>query len=298
MEVRQLEGPFGVMVSGVDLNAQGTEPEVIDALVDLLHQNRFVVVKGQRFDLEPYAAFGRQWGDPIVHVVKDIRMAGCPEVTRVGNVGERQRDNRLRYGAVFWHTDQAYEAQPASATMLYCVTAPATGGETMLADTAAAYDALSDSMKARLDSLVALHAYGAGARQEGEYDPRVALSEGQLGAMAPVRHPIALSHPVTGRKSLYAVAGTPQGIEGMGEDEAASLLAELKDHVLQPRFRHAHRYEVGDLAIWDTYATLHCAVPMAHASADERNARFLWRISCRGTPVTVRRRRAAQTAAG
>jgi alpha-ketoglutarate-dependent taurine dioxygenase len=297
VDVRNLDAPFGVAVHGLDLNARGTDQDVVDALVDLLHENRFVVIKQQRFDIETYAAFGRQWGEPIVHVVKDIRTKECPEVARVGNVGERQRNERLRYAAAFWHTDQAYEAEPASATMLYCVMAPDTGGQTMLTDTIAAYDALPDAMKTRLEGLIALHSYGAASGRDGEYDARVALTDEQRRNIVPVRHPIAFTHPFNRRKSLYAVAGTPAGIEGMAEDEAEALLAELKAHVLMPRFRYDHRYEVGDLAIWDTFATLHSAVPIGHAAEDGSNARLLWRISCRGVPATVRRRRGAQAAA-
>jgi taurine dioxygenase len=148
-------------------------------------------------------------------------------------------------------------------------------------------------MKARLKGLVALHAYGAASGRDGEFDARVALTETQRRNIVPVRHPIALDHPFTGAKSLYAVAGTSFAIEGMDDDEAQALLADLKRHVLQPRFRYDHKYEVGDLAIWDTYATMHSAVPMPHASPGEPNARLLWRISCRGVPATVQRRRAA-----
>jgi taurine dioxygenase len=296
MEVRKLDAPFGVAVSGVDLNVSGTEPEVIDALVDLLHANRFLLIKNQKFDIRPFADFGRQWGDPIVHVVRGIRSEECPEVARVGNVGERQREDKLRYAAAFWHTDQAYEADPASATMLYCVMAPAMGGETMLADTVAAYDALSDEMKARIEGLIALHSYGAASGRDGEYDARAALTDEQRRNVVAVRHPIALRHPFTGVKSLYAVAGTPFGIEGMADDEAQDLLAELKRHVLKPEFRYDHKYELGDVAIWDTFATLHSAVPMPYADEDSPNARLLWRVSCRGVPVTIKRRRALSAA--
>lgn len=292
MQVDRLDAPFGVAVRGLDLNAGSSDPAVIDALVDLLHENRFLVIKNQKFDIDKFADFGRQWGEPIVHVVKDIRTEECPEVARVGNVGERQREEKLRYAAAFWHTDQAYEAAPASATMLYCLLAPEDGGETMLTDTIAAYDALSDGMKQRIDDLVALHAYGAASGRDGEYDARVALTDEQRRNVVPVRHPIALKHPFTDRRSLYAVAGTPCGIEGMAEDEAQDLLAQLKRHALKPEFRYDHKYEVGDLAIWDTFGTMHSAVPMAYASEGERNARLLWRISCRGVPVTVQRRRA------
>ena len=296
LKLEKLDAPFGAAVRGLDLNAAADNPDIIDALVDLIHESRLLVIKNQNFDMENYVTFGRQWGEPIIHVVKNIRSDQCPEVATIGNVGERQREETLRLAAAFWHTDQAYEAEPASATMLYCVKAPNKGGETMLTDTVAAYDALTDDMKARIDDLVTIHSYGAASGRDGEYDARVALTDEQRQNIVPVRHRLALHHPFTGRRSLYAVAGTPASIEGMADDEAQELLGELKQHALKPEFRYHHKYEVGDLAIWDTYATMHSAVPIAHASEDAENARLLWRISCRGVPVTVRRREMATEA--
>ena len=291
LDLEKLDAPFGAAVRGLDLNTEANDPEIIDALVDALHENRLLVIKNQKFDMENYVTFGRQWGDPIIHVVKNIRSDRCPEVATVGNVGERQREETLRLAAAFWHTDQAYEAEPACTTMLYCVKAPKEGGETMLTDTVAAYDALSDDMKAQIDDLVTVHSYGAASGRDGEYDARVALTDEQRRNIVPVRHRLALHHPFTGRRSLYAVAGTPAGIEGLDDDEAQELLHTLKQHVLKPEFRYHHKYEVGDLAMWDTYATMHSAVPIKHASENEANARLLWRISCRGVPATVKRRR-------
>ncbi len=293
LDVRKLDAPFGAAVRGLNLNTEHQDPEIIDALVELLHENRFLVIKNQNFDMETYVTFGRQWGEPIIHIVKNIRSDRCPEVATVGNVGERQREETLRLAAAFWHTDQAYEAEPACATMLYCVKAPKEGGETMLTDTVAAYDALSGDMKARIDELVTVHSYGAASGRDGEYDARVALTDEQRRNLVPVRHRLALHHPFTGRRSLYAVAGTPAGIEGLGDDEAQELLRDLKQHALRPEFRYDHIYEVGDVAIWDTYATMHSAVPIKHASEDEANARLLWRISCRGAPAPFRRQAAA-----
>ncbi len=287
-EVKKLDAPFGVEVSGVDLSRDGTRPEILKGLLATLHENRFVVIKGQNFDMERYLAFGRQWGAPIPHVLSRARMDGFPEIFLVTNSGERQRDERFRLGAVFWHTDQIYELVPASATMLYCVKTPATGGETLLTDTALAYDALPEAMKRRLEGLRAVHFYGAASGQKGETNAAKALSKDEIKTIPPVTHPIVLPHPVTRRKALYGVAGTPYAIEGMPDEEAQALLAELKAHCLQPQFVQKHGYEIGDVAIWDTFATLHSAVPIEYGSTPEKE-RLLWRISCRGMPPILER---------
>ncbi len=285
-EVTRLEAPFGVAVTGIDLDSEGHRPEVVAALARTLHANRLVVVKGQHFETANYLAFGRQWGAPIVHVLARARMEGFPEVFQVTNAGETAREERFRLGAVFWHTDQVYETEPASATMLYCLKTPSSGGETLLADMAAAYDALPAKTRAELEGLRAVHFYGAASGLDGEYHVIKALKKEEAERNPPVTHPLVLPHPVTGRKALYGVAGTPFAIEGLPDPEARALLAELKRHALQPQFVHRHRYEVGDLAIWDTFATLHSAVPIDYAE-DADNERLLWRISCRRLPPVL-----------
>ena len=89
-----------------------------------------------------------------------------------------------------------------------------------------------------------------------------------------VRHRIVRPHPVTGRKALYAVSGSSFGIEGMPDDEAISLLDELKAHATQPKYVYRLKYRVGDLVIWDNASLLHSAT-----LTDPVCARTLWRIT-------------------
>jgi alpha-ketoglutarate-dependent taurine dioxygenase len=287
-EVHRLDAPFGVAISGIDLAAKGTDPDVIQALAQQLYEHRVIVVTGQRLDEPDYLAFGEQWGRPIVHVKTSARGERFPALTVLGNTGERGRDDNKRLAATFWHTDQSYESDPATVTMLYSVMAPRNGGETDLADLAGAYRALPAALRAQVDGLDAMHAYGAAAGQDGEFDIARTLSDIERQAVPPVRHPLVLTHPVTGHKALYAVAGTPFAIPGMPQDEAQDLLRTLKQHALQPQFRYRHSYAVGEVILWDTLSTLHSATPIAVATSAE-DSRLLWRISCRGLPVPFTR---------
>ena len=231
-----------------------------------------------------YLAFGRWWGEPIPHVLDHLRMPGYPEMMAIGNYGGEWKDNEaVRNGAAFWHTDQSYEAVPSSATMLFSIKSPETGGETQLADLKRAYDALSDEMKRRLEGRCAWHLYGAGSGEGDEAVANPLITGEQVERVPPVRHLIVRPHDVTGRKTLYGVSGTPFAIEGMDEDEGAAILKELKRHALQERFIYRHKYRVGDIAIYDTTQTLHSGTPIEPAK-DERNTRLLWRISVRGKP--------------
>lgn len=281
LQFEPLPGPFGRAVRGVDL-AAGVDDDAFRALSRALYEHRVLVLKEQTCDEDAYLAFGRRWGAPIPHVLDHARMPGYPEMLEVGNDTQRGREDDLaRNSAAFWHTDQSYEADIATATMLYARAAPDRGGETRIADQKAAYDGLDAATRARIDGLVAVHLYGAASGRDGERATKP-LTEAQAARVPPVPHPLVRRHGVTGEKALYAVAGTPIAIEGMDDGAAAELLAELKAHAVGDRYVYAHSYEVGDVAIWDTQATLHCATPIGPPAPGNR--RLLWRISVRGAP--------------
>lgn len=280
--VTPLEAPFGAEVTGVDI-AGGLGPAEMRAMVAGLHRHRFIVIRGQNLDPAGFLAFGKQWGRPHPHALDHLRMPGFPAIMEIGNTADKDRIDDIRNGAAFWHTDQSYEAEPASATLLHAIEVPARGGQTLIADMAGAYDALDDAMKARIEGLRALHFYGAAAGRDGENIAAPIINEAQKRKVPPVPHAVARAHPITGRKAIYAVAGTPFAVEGMADDEALALLAKLKAHALQERFIYRHAYRAGDVAIWDNAATLHAATPIDVATAKDTRRR-LYRISVKGKP--------------
>lgn len=277
-----LGGPFGRAVHGIDLG-DGVDDNTFRALSAALYEYRLLVLKGQTCGEDAYLAFGRKWGAPIPHVQDRARMPGYPEMLEVGNDTRRGREDDLaRNSAAFWHTDQSYEADVATATMLYARKVPDTGGETRIADQKAAYDDLDAETRARIDGLRAIHFYGAASGRDGERATKP-LTEAQAARVPPVPHRLVRRHTVTGDKALYAVAGTAYKVEGLDDAEGEALIAGLKAHATQAKYVYAHRYEVGDVAIWDTQTTLHSAAPIGpptHPGA----RRLLWRISVRGAP--------------
>jgi taurine dioxygenase len=284
LSIGPLEGAnFGAEAVGIDI-AQGLDDEVLKALADAVHEHRLLVIRDQHMTEDQYLAFGCWWGVPIPHVLDHLRMPGYPEMMAIGNYGGEWKDNEaVRNGAAFWHTDQSYEVVPSSATMLFSIRSPATGGETQLADLKSAYDALPEDLKRRLEGRYAWHLYGAGSGEGDEAVANPLITNEQVERVPAVRHLIVRPHDVTGRKTLYGVAGTPFAIEGMDEEEGAAILKELKRHALQERFIYRHKYRVGDIAIYDTTQTLHSGTPIEPAK-DDRNTRLLWRISVRGKP--------------
>ena len=283
MEIKPLDAPFGCAVYGLDV-AAGVDAATCKALHEALYQHRVMVIKDQTCDEAAYLTFGRQWGAPIPHVIDSSRMAGFPDMMEVGNTTLRGKDDDLkRNSAAFWHTDQAYDADPATATMLFARIIPDVGGETRVIDMKAAYDGLDEVMKQRIDTLNAMHLYGATSGKDGEA-PTAALTDAQAKEVPPTLHPLVRTHTVTGERALYGVAGTAFGIEGWDAAEGEALIAELKAHCVQDKYIYEHKYKVGEIAMWDTQMTLHSAKPI-DAPSGPGTERLLWRISVRGKPA-------------
>jgi alpha-ketoglutarate-dependent taurine dioxygenase len=287
VEASKLEAPFGAEVTGIDLKAD-YGGDLMKELTSLLYQHRLLVIREQEMKPEEYLEFGRQWGTPHPHVLDHARMPGFPELLEIGNVTEHAKEEAFRNGAALWHTDQSYEAEVATATMLYCILAPEVGGETQLADQVAAYAALGEAMKAKIDDMVVLHQYGAGPTREDEQAASPIKTEEQNEKLPVIRHPLVRRHPITGHRALYGISGTSFGIDGLGPDEGAELLQDLKEHALSERFVYRHKYCVGDVAIWDTLSTMHSATPIEYATGIS-DRRLLYRISVKGTPAIYAR---------
>jgi alpha-ketoglutarate-dependent taurine dioxygenase len=212
-------------------------------------------------------------------------MPDYPQMMTVGNTEVRDRDPKIRNGAALWHTDQSYEKIPASATMLYSIIAPKHGGETQFCDMRGAYEALDENTRSRIDSLYVAHKYGAGKRRDDEPPVNPLINDEQDQRVPVTWHPLVMPHPVTGTRALYALGHGAHGIRGMAATQAEELLDELKEHCAQEQFIYKHKYEVGDVVIWDTLQTMHRATPIDVASGKD-DSRLLWRISLRGLPST------------
>jgi taurine dioxygenase len=285
MDVQSLADGFGAVVRGIDLRRQ-LDDATVRSLVDVLHRHRVMLLPGQELEPAQFVRYGRHFGDPHPHVLEHKRLPGHPDILLLSNVFRNGEPVGIFDGARFWHTDNSYEADPASATILYSIEAPEAGGDTLIADMVAAYEALSESMRSGIDGLMALHSY-----QSGGADGELA-DDAQRSKVSMVEHPLVRRHPATGRKSLYAVAGSIRGIRGMPQAEADVLIAELRAHALKPEFQYAHHYAVGDVIAWDTLQTLHTATEIAPASGP-RDTRLLHRISVKGLPPSLRIDRSA-----
>ncbi len=282
LAVKPLPGPFGVEILGVDLS-QPMDDHTQREFLDVFHKHQVIVVRNQKLEFEQFDRLTKCFGRQDAHFLDHLRLRGHPAILMLSNIFEDGKPIGVFEGAAFWHTDVAYRDPPNGATIVYAIECPG-GCPTHFADTFGAYDALSASMKKRIDNMTALHHYGNRAdMDENSRTSAERLTREQKKNVKNVFHPLVQRHHVTGRKSLYGVAGSSFGIVGMPDDEALDLLDELKDHVLQPQFLNSYDYAVGDLAAWDTYSTLHKATLQDTATTPETR-RLLWRVSVTGKP--------------
>ena len=238
----------GAEITGADLSRP-----LSDAAQNCIHQtllnHQFLVFPDQTLTREQQYAFTAQFGEVEAHGGgrPDKRRDVAHLTTNLDPDGNPS--DRFAKGANYrWHTDKPYYATPPALTTLYAVELPPSGGDTELANTRVAYDALDEDMKRRIEGLRIVFQWEAG-RRPGYY----------ASELPPVDHPLVRIHPDTGKRALY-FGHHALRILGMAEDESATLLDALLAHATQARFTYAHRWRPGDLVIWDNRCMLHRAV--------------------------------------
>lgn len=200
----------------------------------------------------------------------------------------RARDDKRRMYALanrLWHSDASFRAVGAGYTLLHARIVPSRGADTQFADMRAAYDALSPSEKAEVEDLICEHSIVFSREQIGfgDYNP------GHEEHLKPVPHRLVLTHPKTGRKSLY-LSSHIGGIVGWPVPEARAFLRDLTEHATQPQFVYSHKWRVGDMVMWDNRTVMHRATRFR----DLEEVRDLRRTSLKGVGLEVKHAMAAE----
>ncbi len=255
----------GAEVRGLDLG-RPMDDAAFARVHDALVAHGVLVFRDQEIGEADQVRITRRFGEPDEYALSEYRLDGYPEILLVSNVQQDGRNLGLADAGTTWHTDSSYLAIPPLATMLYAREVPVQDGEvlgdTLFASAAAAYDALDDATKARIEGKTAIHSY------EAKHAHRAGLGRSDRNApkaherkrLAPVEHPIVRTHPVSGRRALYVTAGECIAIPGMADAEALPLIEELAAHIVEPAFRHRHRWQAGDLVVWDNAQLQHLAI--------------------------------------
>jgi taurine dioxygenase len=254
VEVVKMEPGIAAEVRGVALNRISDEEFAV--LYRGFLDNNVIVVRGQELSIEDFLAYSGRFGVVKPHISRKTRHPDFPDLTVMGVNAVRSDgtvDQTVRTRGSGWHTDTPYEVEPAKATQLYGIEIPTEGGDTLFANMYAAYDALPAALKERIEPLSARYAYGGRTRQG------IDLLDSADQQRAPATHPLVKVHPETGRKSLYVNPIHVLDVVGLPEAESDALLAELFTYMLQPGCEYRHKWQKGDVVIWDNRCSLHAA---------------------------------------
>jgi taurine dioxygenase len=274
VRTRPLKEGFGAEILDVDLAK--ADKETLEAVVRTFHKHGAILLRGQRMDPGQLVDFISNFGEPEGHTLEEYCVPGHPKVYQLSNKVVDGKPIGAHNDGVGWHTDYSYKAEPVMATMLYAVEVPPVGSDTILADCVAAYNDLSPERQKELDGLVLHHSYAHFMRNR-EWGA-LELSEQQKLENPDVFHPLVRTHPADGRKALWPSTGTVIEVMGMPNPEGLDLVQSLVDHVIQDKFTHTHKWQVGDVMMWDNRCTLHTGT----LYDDKKYDRLMHRLWVRG----------------
>jgi alpha-ketoglutarate-dependent 2,4-dichlorophenoxyacetate dioxygenase len=278
---------LGAKIEGVDFSRS-----MDDAVFAALYRAflRYQVLLFGPLDLPPaqQVAFGRRFGQVQVHVMNQYHADGFPELYRLSNLDANGKPNGRHpdKGTLAWHTDGSWSRITGQATLIYGEVVAGSGGETHFCDMYGAYERLDAEWKRRIADLRAVHNLDFSRTRRHGVD---LMTEAQRLAQPPVDHPVVRTHPETGRESLY-LGDHAEYILGMPYDEGRTLIEELNAMAIHPDLTYEHRWQRGELIVWDNRCLLHRATPFDPA----RDSRVVRRCTVLGE-VPQRRAREAAT---
>jgi taurine dioxygenase len=251
LSLAPLTPTIGAEVSGIDL-ARPLSSADKTALRQALLDWKVLFFRDQDITTAQHLAFAGNFGELEVHPFAPAK-DGYPEVMAITH----DRDSRGRENT--WHSDVTWRLEPSLGSILRAVEVPPVGGDTLFADMYAAYEGLSDAVKAEIDGAVAVHDFTyfrVGMRRRGKSEAEI---EAFNLAYPKPHHPVVRTHPETGRKALYVNAAFTVEILGMETARSNALLAHLYAQAAIPEYQCRFRWETNSVAFWDNRASQHYA---------------------------------------
>lgn len=249
LTLRPVSPHVGAEITGIDVTRPLTNRQV-DELHEALGEFGVLFFRDQRFDHDSQKRFGRYFGELDIHP-NTPGPEGHPEILPI----HADANSKMIAGEK-WHSDVSCRQQPPLGSILHLHTVPPTGGDTLFASLAAAYDALSPRMKAYLEGLTAFHSgernYRKRNRLEGVDD---------TGRVFPsANHPVVIRHPISGRRGLYVNRLFTYRINELDDEESDAILRFLFEHCEKPDFQIRFQWQPHSVAFWDNRAVMHLAI--------------------------------------
>lgn len=265
MKIVESGAALGARIEDIDL-AHPLSGDDYRSIEQALGQYGVVSFPRQDLSAEHLKSFAARFGSLEVNVANLFHEPGIPEVMILSNIVEDGKPIGLSDAGQSWHTDMSYSRMIAFTNVLYGLRIPVRDGKplgnTEFCNMHAAYEGLPAGLKQELDGMTITHDFAKFwdmmRREKGSTRPP--LTEAQRKKKPPVSHPIFLTHPITGKKVLYANPGYSMRINELSQQRSDEVLEFLFEHQLQEKYRYRHNWAVGDLLMWDNMGTIHNAV--------------------------------------
>ena len=278
LEVIPLTEHIGAELRGLDLSQPLSEADVA-AINKAWLDNIVILFRGQTLSQEDFLRLTTYFG-PLGHIRRPPKHFPpgfdrlLPGILMISNIRENGEPiGVLPDGEMMFHHDMIHSANPDAGTMLYSLEIPSQGGDTLFASGYAAYDTLDPELRNKLEGKRAKHHYNYGSTQKGDNKGTESFGESE--------HPIFRTHDQTGRKAVYVNRLMSTGIVGMDDAEAAPLLEKLFDHSEKAEFVYTHKWQVGDVLLWDNRCSTHARTDFP---TTERRLMLRTTIECKVAP--------------
>ena len=260
MIIEPLAGALGAEVRGIDLKM--ADDAAWRRVREVFLQYSVLVFRDQQLEPADLMRVGARWGEPC-HYPFVSGIDGFPFIFEV----VKEESETVNFGGN-WHSDTTYLAQPPLATLLYALETPKQGGDTLFANSCAAYDALSQGMRAMVDKLIGVNSASlkvtGGRRKMHSTIGGMKTQDMEKADEHEAEHPVVRTHPDTGRKALYLSRSHTIRFRDMTEQESRPLIDYLQAHQIRPEFTCRVRWSAGTLTVWDNRCTQHCAINDYH----------------------------------
>jgi taurine dioxygenase len=258
LALRRLTPNLGAEILDVTL-ADAISDAVFAGIHRAFLEYQVLLFPAQDVPPERQVALARRFGEVQIHVMNQYHADGYPELYRLSNLDAHGKPNGRHpdKGTLAWHTDGSWRRRTGQATIIYGEVMPRRGGETHFCDMYGAYERLDSAWKRRIANLRAVHNLDFSRNRRHGEDP---MTDEQRRATPPVDHPVVRTHPQTKRKCLF-LGDHAESIVGMPYEEGRALIDELNALAPHPDLTYEHRWQPGQLLVWDNRCTMHRATP-------------------------------------
>jgi taurine dioxygenase len=276
LQITKIKEHIGAIATGVDLT-RPADKETVQRLYDAAIDNVALVIRDQHFTAKQYEQAASLFGELMEDQNRMFLADGVPMVSVLSNRDRNSKGGPAKVGRnATWHADHTNQERPPKFTCLYPVALPDSGGGTSVCNMRAAYEALPEDLKDRIDGMQTANTLISSARFDVA-NPDI-LREQQGSKTPPTIQPLVRIHPERGSKAIWFHQSKTENILGMEPRETQEFLTELLDIAIKPEFSYTHEYKLGDMLIVDNCAAMH----KAGFDYDHSQHRKLYRARVRG----------------